>query len=192
MINWGTMKQPVDNWKSWGENPNTLIKSQQNRYVPTIEALSSSWLASSVPEKHTPLNTVVLKWIRLKSKGSTKNAAPGPVSEVSESHSVVFDSFWPHGLEPARPLCPWNSPDQNTAGLGVRVRAVGSRSPLQGIFPIQGLNPRLPHCGWILYHLRILEWVAFLVQEVNRGLLLCRRILYQLSSQGSLGQSSMG
>ena len=34
-------------------------------------------------------------------------------------------------------------------------------------FPTQGLNPGLPHCGWILYQLshkgspRILEWVAY-------------------------------
>ena len=37
---------------------------------------------------------------------------------------------------------------------------------LQGIFPIQGSNPGLPHCRWILFQLshkgspRILEWVA--------------------------------
>ena len=44
---------------------------------------------------------------------------------------------------------------------------MGSRSLLQGIFPTQGSNPGLPHCGWTLYHLshqgspRILEWVAY-------------------------------
>ena len=44
---------------------------------------------------------------------------------------------------------------------------VGRYSLLQGIFPIQGLNPCLPHCKWILYHLshqgspRILEWMAY-------------------------------
>jgi len=38
---------------------------------------------------------------------------------------------------------------------------------LQGIFPIQGSNPGLWHCRWILYQLshkgspRILEWVAY-------------------------------
>ena len=41
--------------------------------------------------------------------------------------------------------CPWNSPGQNTG--------VGSLSLLQGIFPTQGLNPGLLHCGWILYQL---------------------------------------
>ena len=40
---------------------------------------------------------------------------------------------------------PWNSPGQNTG--------VGSLSFLQGIFPIQGWNPDLPHCRWILYQL---------------------------------------
>ena len=57
-----------------------------------------------------------------------------------ESCSVVFDSLRPCGL-----YSPWNSPGQNTG--------VGSRSLLQGIFPTQGLNPGLPHCRWILYHL---------------------------------------
>ena len=30
---------------------------------------------------------------------------------------------------------------------------MGSLFLLQGIFPTQGLNPGLPHCRWILYHL---------------------------------------
>ena len=44
---------------------------------------------------------------------------------------------------------------------------VGSLSLLQGIFPTQGSNPGLPHCGQILYQLshkgspRILEWVDY-------------------------------
>ena len=58
----------------------------------------------------------------------------------SESHSVVSDSLRPHGL-----YSPWISPGQNTG--------VGSLSLLQGIFPIQGSNPGLPHCRQILYQL---------------------------------------
>ena len=38
-----------------------------------------------------------------------------------------------------------SSPGQNTG--------VGSLSLLQGIFPTQGSNPGLPHCGQILYQL---------------------------------------
>ena len=59
------------------------------------------------------------------------------------SHSVLFDSLRPHGLEPTRLLCPWNSPGKNTG--------VGSHALLQGISPIQGLNSGLLHCRQILY-----------------------------------------
>ena len=54
---------------------------------------------------------------------------------------------------------PWSSPSQNIG--------VGSRFLLQGIFPTQGSNPGLPHCGQILSHMShkgsptILEWVAY-------------------------------
>ena len=39
-----------------------------------------------------------------------------------------------------------DSPGKNTG--------VGCRALLQGIFPTQGANLGLPHCRWILYHLR--------------------------------------
>ena len=55
------------------------------------------------------------------------------------------NSLTPHGLQPARLLCPWNSPGKNTEA--------GSHFLLQGIFLIQGLNPGLLHCRQILYHL---------------------------------------
>ena len=70
----------------------------------------------------------------------------------SENGSVVSDSLRPHRL-----YSPWNSPCQNTG--------VGSLSLLQGIFPTQGSNPGLPHCGQNLYQLsyegRILKWVTY-------------------------------
>ena len=52
-----------------------------------------------------------------------------------------------------------DSPGKNTG--------VGCHALLQRIVPTQGLNPGLPHCRQILYHLsyqgspRILEWVAY-------------------------------
>ena len=52
----------------------------------------------------------------------------------------------PHGLYPARLLCPWDSPGKNTG--------VGCHALLQGIFPTQGSNPGLPHCKRILYQLK--------------------------------------
>ena len=61
------------------------------------------------------------------------------------SRSVVSTSLQPHGLQPARLFCPWDSPGKNTG--------VGSPALLQGIFPSQGLNVGFLHCRRILYHL---------------------------------------
>ena len=91
----------------------------------------------------------------------TNNISSGTFSSSTvgcESSSVVSSSLQPHGLWPARLVCPWNSPGQNTGE--------GSHSLLQGIFPTQGSNPGLPHCRQILYQLShqgsSLEWVAVL------------------------------
>ena len=75
-----------------------------------------------------------------------------PASLMSSTLAGRFFTAWHHS--------PWNSPGQNTG--------VDSLSRLQGIFSTQGLNPGLPHCKRILYHLshqgspRILKWVASL------------------------------
>ena len=50
-------------------------------------------------------------------------------------NSVVSDSLQPHGLYPARFLCPWDFPGKNTG--------VGCHFLLQRIFPTQGSNPCL-------------------------------------------------
>ena len=51
-------------------------------------------------------------------------------------------------MQPARLLCPWDSPDKNTR--------VGFHALLQGIFPTQGWNPGLLHLTcigrWDLHH----------------------------------------
>ena len=68
--------------------------------------------------------------------------------------SVVSDSLRPHALQPARLLCPWDSPSRNTG--------VGCQTLLLGIFPTQGLNSGLPPYRRILYQLShqgdILGW----------------------------------
>ena len=59
--------------------------------------------------------------------------------------SVASDSLQPRGLQPARLLCPWDSPGKNPG--------VGCHALLQGNFLTQGLNPGLLYCRWILHHL---------------------------------------
>ena len=53
------------------------------------------------------------------------------------SCSVVSDSLWPHGLLPARLLCPWTFPGKRTG--------VGCHFLHQRIFLTQGLNSHLLH-----------------------------------------------
>ena len=65
------------------------------------------------------------------------------------SRSAVSDSLQPHGLQPTRLLCPWDSPSKNTE--------VDYRSLLQRIFPAQVSNPGLLDCRWVLYHLSYRE-----------------------------------
>ena len=47
----------------------------------------------------------------------------------------MSDSLRPHGLQPARLLCPWDSPGKNAG--------VGCPAVLQGILPTPGSNPHL-------------------------------------------------
>ena len=68
----------------------------------------------------------------------------------------------------ARLLCPWDSPCKNTG--------VDCHSLLQGIFLTQGLNPGLPHCRLILYHLShqgsslLMELPKFFKSSLPKGL----------------------
>ena len=64
---------------------------------------------------------------------------------VTQSCLTLCDSW----LEPTRLLCPWDSPGKNTR--------VGCHFFFQGIFPTQGLNPRLFH---LLHYRRILYWLS--------------------------------
>ena len=68
------------------------------------------------------------------------------------SHSVMSYSLCPHGLWPARLLCPWNFLGRNTG--------VGCHFLLQGIFPTQGLNPCL---------LGLLHWQAYSLSLAPSG-----------------------
>ena len=58
---------------------------------------------------------------------------------------LVAHSLQPHGLQPARLPCPWDSLGKNTS--------VDCLSLLQGIFLTQGSNLGLWHCRQNLYHL---------------------------------------
>ena len=106
-----------------------------------------------------------------------------PQWKWKESCSVMSDSLRPHG-----PYSPCNSPGQDAG--------VGSLSLLQKIFP--GIKPRSPALRMASLPAEpqgkpkntgvgspsLLQEI-FLAQELNRGLLHCRQILYLLSYKGS-------
>ena len=99
--------------------------------------------------------------------------------------SATSDFLQVYELQPARLLCPWDSPGKNTEAC-----------PPPGDLPNPGINPwsstlqadSLPsepqgkpeNTG--VGSLSLLQEI-FLTQELNRGLQHCRQILYQLSYQ---------
>ena len=99
----------------------------------------------------------------------------------SVSHSVVSNSLRPHGLQPTRFLCPWNSAGKNTG--------VGCHSLHQGIFPSRGSNPGLLHCRQILYCLSHQGSCSILVVGIakyNTHLLLWKACHHMLQATGPL------
>ena len=75
----------------------------------------------------------------------------------------------PHGLQPARFLCPWDFPGKNTG--------VGCHFLLQGVFPTKGSSPHLTLCRWTLLSLsyqgspgRLFSSVQFSCSVVSNSL----------------------
>ena len=98
---------------------------------------------------HRDPASTLTKQHRMVAKGMGYRLATSPgsaiYSVVCAKSSIMSNSLIPYGLQPARPLCPWDSPGKNTG--------VGCHALLQGIFPTQGSNPGLLHCRRILYRL---------------------------------------
>ena len=69
--------------------------------------------------------------------GSLSRTHPEMFHVCVLSCSVMPNSLRPHGLHPARLLCPWHFPGKNIG--------VGCHFLLQGIFPTQRLNQCLLH-----------------------------------------------
>ena len=72
-------------------------------------------------------------------------ALPGPVpgNSVRSVALVLSSSLLPYGLQPTRPLCPWDSPGKST---GVSCHAL-----LQGLSPTQRSNAH-PRCHRQILH----------------------------------------
>ena len=108
-----------------GLNSFTPALAQPGEAMPGKSKLVGPFVSSSLPELSS-------------GTGSTRAGAEELGSRFGLfSNSVVSDSLRPHGLWPARLLCPWDFPGKNTG--------VGCRFLLQGIFLSRGSKPSLLH-----------------------------------------------
>ena len=99
------------------------------------------------------------------------------------ARSVVSNSLPPHGLQPTRLFCPWDSPGKNTG--------VGCHTLLQGIFPTQGSNLNLSHLlhgRRILYHWHHLLQLLF-SHSVMFDFVTPSTVAYQVSVSFTISQS---
>ena len=95
------------------------------------------------------------------------------------SSLVVSDSSQPHGLQPTRLLCPWDSPGKKPG--------VSCHFLLQRIFPTRGLNPGLLH--WQLNSLP-LSHQGSPVYDSLHTLILKRNLIFLLDIPGTSKSSS--
>ena len=98
----------------------------------------------------------------------SKDIRKGKWKNESVSHSDMFNSLQPHGLQPSRLLCPWNSPGKNTE--------VDCHFLLLGLWLGIGLGLGL---GFGSSQLRDWTQVSFIG----------RQILYHLSYQGAISKA---
>ena len=88
------------------------------------------------------------------------------------SRSVVSDSLRPHGLQPTRPLCPWDSPGKST-GVGchcllrLSIRVIIYHS----VYPM--ITITFPMLHFIVYRIPLifffLKWTSYLIRFFARS-----------------------
>ena len=86
-----------------------------------------------------PIRTSFLHWALVSDTVLVSYAVLCP---VTQSYLTLYN--------PMNCSSPGSSVHGDSSGKNTRV---GCHVLLPGIFPTQGLNPGIPHCRWILYHL---------------------------------------
>ena len=138
-------------------------------------ATHSSILAWRIPGTEEPsglpsmgLHRVGHNWINLA-------AAAVAAMKGKGSHSVVSDSSRPHGLQPTRLLCPWDSPGKNT-GVGCHCLRFMVKSPEVILRQKSNIKPRIKS---MQHNTLPIPWKfhvnsKFLVLTENTILIICK------------------
>ena len=103
------LNRPVGVWK-----PQPLFIAH---IITECEGVCGWWIMLRVvhPNSRKSWDSLILQYCWLKSIQWTTEISYYTV--VMLSHSIVFNSLQPHGLQPARLLCPWDFPSKNS-GVG--------------------------------------------------------------------------
>ena len=115
-------------------------------FLPRSKCLLISWLQSP--------SVVILEPPKIKFV-TVCTVSPSICHEVTGPNAIII-VFWMLSFKPTFSLSSFTF-----------IKRLFSLSLLHGIFPIQGSNPGLLPCRWILYHVshkgspRILEWVGY-------------------------------
>ena len=121
----------------------SIYKVLRERKCEPRMSFSAKLLCKYKDNRHNSLISQVPK-IESKHQNSPVQKMEGKaVMKVKALVAQSFPTLRPHGLQPARLLCPWNFPGMNTG--------VGCHALLQEIFPTQGSKPGLLHCRQIFY-----------------------------------------
>ena len=137
-----------------GKTEGKRRRGQRMRWLDGItesKGMSASKLRERVKDIeawHAAVHGVTKRWTRLSDWKITICVC------VCACVTQLCLTLRPHGLQPIRLLCPWNSPGRNTG--------VGCHSLLQGIFPTQGQNLGLLHYRQILYCLSLREFHIYM------------------------------
>ena len=108
-----------------------LLQEWFGEYPATFKILEGTSLVVQWLRIHNALQGTWV-WFPVWELGSSPLELPRACVRAPDVASVKPNSLWPHGLQPTRLLCPWDSPGKNT---GVDCRAL-----LQGIFWTHGSN----------------------------------------------------
>ena len=167
--------------RAGGEGPSfhlgapAQLKCQPEREILTHFPPSGSGVASGRIPSASPLCWGAGVFPGGRRNGAWRETGRGQLSQVIVTVlcSVVSDSLQPPGLQPTRPLCPWDSPGKNTG--------VGCHALLQSIFPTQGWNSSLIHLlHWRAGSLLMSTWEA----QMSHG-------QKSLSTRSSAGEASL-
>ena len=103
-----------DRKRGWGGVIYTTLKLVTAAAAKSLQSCLTLCdpIDSSPPGSPVPgiLQASTLEWVAI----SFSNAWKWKVKWI---HSVVSDSYWPHGLQPTSLLCPWDFPGKST-GVG--------------------------------------------------------------------------